>query len=357
MSDSGTARIHSNSDGGLSGKHASADAFQLLVGPSTGNEFNTARLRLIPLACWRVDDIRFDFDSSFVLPDIQDEMLLLANLIKDHTRKDPATKSTQPPPISIFGHADPVGRDDYNKFLSGRRAAAVYGMLTRRDEIWEDLFSNTAVFTQPVLGDKWGTRAIQIMLTNLGFPATVDGEMGPETRSQVQQFQTSKGLAADGDPGPATRKQMFLAYMDSVCVDDNGGAFQVDKQSGFLARNDDPKGKGDFQGCGEFNSTLIFSQQDNAIFEQSADKTDRNAANAPNRRVVALLFRPGSVVVPAKWPCAGAKGGVKSCIDRFWSDGDKRRSTRLPDQPRKFEEKRDTFACRFYQRVSDESPW
>ena len=42
--------------------------------------------------------------------------------------------------------------------------------------------------------------------------------------------------------------------------------------------------------------------------------------------------------------------GVQTCALPIW------RSTRLPDQPRKFEEKRDTFACRFYQRVSDESP-
>jgi len=28
-------------------------------------------------------------------------------------------------PLSVFGHADPVGSDDYNKALSGRRAMAV----------------------------------------------------------------------------------------------------------------------------------------------------------------------------------------------------------------------------------------
>ena len=88
---------------------------------------NTARLRLIPIACWRVDDIRFAFDSSFIAPDsdatstndIRVELAHLADLVKAH----PGC------PLSVFGHADPTGNDDYNKALSGRRATAVYALL------------------------------------------------------------------------------------------------------------------------------------------------------------------------------------------------------------------------------------
>src|ERR1035441_9549451 len=46
-------------------------------------------------------------------------------------------------PLAIFGHADPVGSDIYNKKLSGRRAMAVYGLLTRDLSIWEELYSDT----------------------------------------------------------------------------------------------------------------------------------------------------------------------------------------------------------------------
>ena len=58
--------------------HRPVEPLELLVGPSTADQANTVRLRLIPLACWRVDDLRFRFDSSVVLPGIQPEMKRLA---------------------------------------------------------------------------------------------------------------------------------------------------------------------------------------------------------------------------------------------------------------------------------------
>jgi putative peptidoglycan binding protein len=342
----------SSTTGGVSGKHAGTDTFSALVGPSTGSEFNTLRLRPIPIACWRVDDVRFGFDSSVVLPEVKDEMQSLAQLIAEHTQQD----SKRPPPISLFGHADPVNNDDYNKLLSGRRAAAIYGMLTRREEVWEDLFSNTGVFAQPVIGDKWGNRSIQIMLNELDGPVDINGQPGPQMQSAVQRFQSKNALAPDGNPGPATRKRIFLAYMDALCIDGAGKPFKLDKAENFLARNDDPGGKGDFQGCGEFNPVLIFSQQKNVQFENAKDKTIRNSANAPNRRVMALLFRPGSRVLPSRWPCPRAKEGVGECRKRFFSDGEKRRNTRLLNNDRKFSDTKDTFACRFYDRLNNTSP-
>jgi hypothetical protein len=47
---------------------------------------------------------------------------------------------------------------------------------------------------------------------------------------------------------------------------------------------------------------------------------------------------------------------VAGCRARFWSDGDKRRNTHVTARDRKFEDSKDTFACRFYQRLADESP-
>ncbi len=89
---------------------------------------------------------------------------------------------------------------------------------------------------------------------------------------------------------------------------------------------------------------------------QFAALTERNDANAPNRRVMVLLFRPGSRVIPNKWPCPRADEGTLGCRKRFWSDGEKRRGLHLPDEDRKFEKTKDTFACGFYQRLSDGSP-
>ncbi len=350
--------VHSATDGGIAGSHPALADAGVLVGPSAAKEQNLVTAGLIPVACWRVDDVRFDFDSSFVLPAVAEEITALAKLREAH--KKPVVPRTDPkmpqfifPPLSIFGHADPVGQDDYNKILSGRRAAAIYGMLTRRDEVWEDLYSNKGVFTGPAAGDKWGPRAIQTMLTELGFPpGNNDDQSGSDTTSAVRAFQSSQGLAADGDPGHETRKKLFLAYMDKLC----GADFKLDKEDDFLARGEDSAGKGDFQGCGEFNPGLIFSDQQNQDFEQDKDKTARNEANAPNRRVMVLLFRRGSKVLAAKWPCPKAKEGVAGCKKRFWSDGEKRRTNRLPDQERKFEDTKDTFACRFYQRLTTGSP-
>ena len=69
-----------------------------------------------------------------------------------------------------------------------------------------------------------------------------------------------------------------------------------------------------------------------------------------------LIFRKGSRVAPFKWPCPRVTEGVAGCKKRFWSDGEKRRSRRLPDEPREFEEAKDTFACRFYSRLVERSP-
>lgn len=358
MSDPPDGEIHAASDAGVTAHHPSSGQFQLLVAPSTTAAWgNAARLPLAAVACWRVDDIRFLFDSSFVLASLREEMRLLAELIGAHSDTDPANPQvTRVPPLSIFGHADPVGDDEYNKALSGRRAAAIYGLVTRRAEVWEDLYSNTGAFAQPLPGDKWGTAAIQTMLSELGIPVAVDGIAGPQTQEAVREFQKKNNLSADGDAGPATRKKLFLAYMDRVCVDDADEPFLCDPKSGFLAQNADTGGKGDFQGCSEFNPKLIFSETKNAAFEQAEDKTTRNEANAINRRVIVLLFRPGAVVIPAKWPCPRAKESSAGCRKRFWSDGEKRRSARLPDKDRQYEETKDTFACRFYDRAANTSP-
>lgn len=297
-----------SSPGGVAGEHSPAAEFRLLVGPATSNEFNTAKLRLIPVACWRVDDLRFDFDSSFVLPEIAAEMKALAALIGDH----PGC------PLSIFGHADPVGSDAYNKTLSGRRAQAIFGLLTRRSEIWEDLFSNTGHFVEGAPGDRWGDKALQVM------------------QSTVSPSSSGAG-SSNATPGSAAqRKQLFLAYMDALC----GADFKL-QATDFLAQGADAKGKGDVQGCSEFNPVLLFSEQDQSRFDSSQDPSvlaERNRANSPNRRVMVLLFRKGSRVIPDTWPCPRAIEGGAGCVRRFFSDGEKRRSTHLPDQPRKFQD-------------------
>jgi OmpA family len=314
--------LHDASGGGVSGHHSDAKPIELIVAPSTSSEFNTARLRLIPVACWRVDEIRFAFDSSFVTPDITEELKTLHNLREIHKRTD-ASGNVLFPPLSVFGHADPVGSDDYNKALSGRRATVIYALLIANTEPDKAL----ALWQHVARTENWGDGQSEIMEDKTGLP-----------------------------PG-TPQSQLLKAYLQKLSPPD----FSTGSHD-FLGQGADSGGKGDYQGCSEFNPLLIFSQNEQKAFEkaqQNKDEellNDRNILNQPNRRVLVLLFRAGSKVTPAKWPCPRATEGVSGCHKRFWSDGEKRRSTRLQDTERKFEDNEDTFACRFFQRISSKSP-
>ena len=152
--------------------------------------------------------------------------------------------------------------------------------------------------------------------------------------------------------------ELIQAYLKKLCPP----ALTLSKTD-FLARGTDAAGRGDMQGCGEFNPILLFSQQKQSDFDKAArgDKNDpqvqrilaqRNADNSPNRRVVVLFFRRSSLVDPVKWPCPSVADGIAGCKKRFWSDGEKRRSTHPSGTDRNFVDAQDTFACRFYQRIA-----
>jgi hypothetical protein len=110
----------------------------------------------------------------------------------------------------------------------------------------------------------------------------------------------------------------------------------------------------DYQGCSEFNPVLMFSDAENKDLNKPANHTKRNQQNAPNRRVMALLFRAGTVVDPGRWPCPSWKDGVAACKKRFWSDADSRRQFQA--KRRTFDADKNTYACRFYHRLFELSP-
>ena len=368
MADEKQGKIQTSSDGGVIGNHPAPDQFQFLVGSATGSEFNTARLRLIPIACFRIDDVRFKFDSSFVLPGVKDEMTAFADLRKNDSKVMGA-------PISIFGHADPAyhgnfepdsstanSGDDYNKTLSGRRAIAIYALLTRDASLWNNLYNNH------VGGDVWGEDSIRTMLQAVDPPKPASG-------TQQSLAPPSSTSAASGDTGPSSsepqhdprvqrcaadagqRQQLFLQYMDVICP-----GVKLDKSNDFLGRGAGPDLKADVQGCSRFNPLIVFSHEKEARFKQAYQGKDkatlaqRDANNAANRRVMILIFRKGSQVLPSKWPCPTYKEGPAGCKKRFFSDGDKRRSTHDSGADRKFDKTHDTYACRFYQRLSEGGP-
>lgn len=337
--------VNNATEGGVSGEHPDTGPLQFLVGTSTTDQLNTLQLPLRPVFCWKVEDIRFEFDSSFVtfntdgspdpatnpndrtsdptaLPyrkndDIRDELKALADLVN----ANPGC------PLSVFGHADPVGPavdpDGYNKALSGRRATAIYALLISGTQ----LGTAVGLWQQIANEEHWG-----------------DGQ------KNVMQRATNL-------PAGTSMSALISSYLPKICPQD----LKLGSKD-FLAQGADSSGQGDYQGCSSFNSLIIFSQTKEDSFaaadhdQNQAIYDARNLANAPNRRVMVLIFPKGSKVIPSKWPCPSVKGDKSGCIKRFWSDGQSRRSNRLPDKDRKFEETQDTFACRFYQRLADRSP-
>ncbi len=297
------------------------------VAPSVGDEHNTMRAAILPFACWRVDDVRFEFDSSLVLPDVADELADLARLIEENK------KNGRRPPASVFGHADPAGKDAYNKTLSGRRAKAIYGLLARDTGLWEKLYS------EPHGGDSWSDRgAVPTMLAHLDYGSD---------QAEIRRFQEDQGLKVDGKAGPKTRQAIYRAYMDALCP-------IVLEKSDFIGRGEDPGGKADYQGCGEFNPTMVFSREESEELNRPANHPRRDLENAPNRRVLVFLFRPGTRVDTSRWPCPRADESGAGCRKRFWSNGEERRAP--GDSRREFKDTQDTFGCRFYHRLSDRSP-
>jgi outer membrane protein OmpA-like peptidoglycan-associated protein len=335
------------------GTHPERPQLPVAVAPTDGDGkgLNTIRAPLVTIACWKLPDHFFAFDSSVIAPDAKNGFAQFIQL----RRQLADAKTGAAPPLSIFGHADPVGDDAYNTVLSSRRAAAVYGLLVRDLDLWDFLFTNRQI----CLGDDWGQRSLQVMLGAVpdaaGAPyydGPADGVMSVGWSDAVHRFQEDHqpdsitGTALDAKH----RKPIFAAYMDVVCVDPDGAPYTLAKTEDFLARGKGQNARGDVQGCGEFNPALIFAKG-----ETFASKEERNQANRPNRRVVVYLFRPGTEIDPSDtkkgWPCPAFKqdagSAMAACTARFWKDGADRR-TRQEDERREFRHKEDTFACRFY---------
>lgn len=424
--------IHTVSEGGIAADHIEVPLPPAIVAAThSGEEHNTLKQSIIPFACWRASDIRFKFESSFVLPEVAAELKALKKLIDDHTLSDEQGTPPRKPALTVFGHADPTGKDDFNKALSGRRARAIYGMLTRKTDLWEELFEDRS--------DKWGDEALGTMLDTVssGSSPPPSGTKAPPSESGTSgagQPGTGRDSAIDQERekqlqklanNPGERKKLYKSYMDAVCASEvfrleaadqvrlqNQGVAVAGRLTGllgqefaededflhaagimagidevtnndqtllrearkakpftvepedFLASGKDKGGKGDYQGCGEFNPIFLQSQEDIDRFDKLPDsspekpilKAVRDAANEPNRRVLIFLFRPGVHISPDVWPCPRDKEGTEGCKKRFFSDADVRRNSRLPNQPRKFQDTQNTFACRFYDRLSNKSP-
>ncbi len=306
---------------GIAASHVEPAQPLVFLGPATEKQSNVLRPPIFPFACWKVEHVRFAFNRSLPQPDMKIELANLRGLIAAHSRSQSPSDPAKPPLLSVFGHADPTGQDDYNKILAGRRARSIYALLTRQPEMWEQLYSN-----HEGTSDDWGSSSIQAIQEVLGHPGNPPADS-------------------------AGRKVLFLQYMEFLCTPPNGGIPLVVDPSNFLGHGSDPKGKADYQGCGEFNPLLLLSQHE----EDTLPHDERDERYQVDRRVVVLLFRPETKVDATRWPCPRATESTAGCKRRFFSDH-VQRLQHDPIHERKFEDTGDTFACRFYDRLTTGSP-
>lgn len=320
------------------------------------SDHNSLRDFLVVVGCAMFPDVTFQFDSSLVGPEVRKATRRLAAFREQLKAPEGLRDANEPavhPPLALFGHADPVGQFNYNSRLSARRALCIYGMLLRRVDIWEGLFSDKSVS-----GDVWSDPEFDTMLDEVGF----EPELPKDSTDEAQRQQVKARLKASaGD-----RARLFAAYMDAVCVqegDDGNDAPFVLQASDFLDRGESADHKAAVQGCGEFNPVLILSRAKQNAFEASGDKEGRDAANEPNRRVLCFMFKPGTRIVLDHWPCPIARDAKAdaTCRKRLWHDADRRMAPdpnpdKTQAKDRKFKDTTDTFGCRFYHAFAQNSP-
>ncbi len=339
--DAGAAPGAQATEAGAAALLPASDSVVFSVAPSASSRFNTLRPALRPSACWRIDDARFAFASSFIRPDAAREFALLAGLRAPDASGDAAFR------LAVFGHADPTGKDDDNKQLAGRRATAVYGLLVRDTDLWEELYSS------PFKNDKWGIASVQIMLRAVGQDgASNSGVLDRATESALKQYQADNGLPESGSPDSATRKQLFADYMDVIC-NDGSDPFQY-QPADFVSQGASSDGKADRQGCGEFNPVLVFSEERAKENQDPKKQAERDGDNLSNRRVVVYMFSSALPIDVGSWPCPTVKDGVGGCKAQFFSDGDDRRNPQ--EKQRQYLRNGRTFACKFYDRIARGSP-
>ena len=343
--------------------------------------FNTFRPHLVAIGCMRLPNKGFAFDSSLVAPDAESAFTRLAKLMQRLRDADDANPKRFPP-CSVFGHADPTGKPEYNKTLSGRRALAVYAVLTRNTEMWEELFQNGFG------GDEWGIASIQTMLSvplrkppkeTLEPPyytGPIDGAKTPETKTLIQDAVSAYRMARGLGSTKEIRRKLFEEYMDGLCHDQSGERLVLDPATDFIARR---KGgnelKGDVQGCGEFNPIFLLSKEMEKESLRSKEFIEsRNEIYKVDRRVIVYLFRQGTEIDQNRWPCPAAREGSAGCRLRFWSDFEKRLSESNKNRTfgeemsiltldgsnqvtvKPVEQTGNTMACRFYHGFAVNSP-
>lgn len=276
-----------------------SDQVLRLAFSSDEKEIHRIQPRVQINACAMWEDVYFDFGKAFIKKSIKPSLENFRTLCEDDYPDCP---------ITIFGHADPVGNIPFNHDLSERRARALYAMIVRDVSAWCEIFKTEVGY-------------LQRQLRSEGVdPGPADGIMGPQTRGAIQ------------------------TYMDNV-------ADRLKLTPGrFLGQ-----GKFAFQGCSEFNPVRVFSKAEDSFYRQQSNWHKRNSENQPNRRVIAFLLPEGFKGTDSSWICRTGTKGLAICRKMTNSSWSKARA-QLTDSPRRHSAGDKTFTCSIYYDLADISP-
>ena len=266
--------------------------------------YNTLRMPLRPIACWRLGDGVFRFDHKLIGREAKDEFDAFWAIRERFPRA----------PVALFGHADPSGDDAYNHTLAAERATAVYAVLNGDPDMWHELFAN----------DADALASLKVMLRSYDVLDPNEQGFGPTTTEAVRAHFDYLGSGRSLEP---------FDYLED----------------GLAA----------LQSCSEFNPVVRLAVDD----VRNLVDGDYRRIHAANRRVLAYFFEPGTRVGDW-WPCPVAGEGHDACPKRFWSDAASRRqppdsglmqywpesASGEPEPP--FKASEELFACRFYERLA-----
>ncbi|MDQ3003193.1 MAG: peptidoglycan-binding protein [Fibrobacterota bacterium] len=239
-----------------------------------------------------IQNLTFAFDKSFLHPRHAGLLNDMCAKIKSWREKNPEGK------MAVFGHADAVGQESYNKALSERRSKSVFAFLMKDPKAWTELDKE----------EKWSLACIQDLLRHLGHdPGASDGQDGPKTQAAVKEFQKKKAMTEDGKVGPDTREALYKAFME----ESNDLAL---KPADF-----DDIGGQPHMGCSEYN-----------LVEKTQGECETN-------RRVALLLLKSNKNFPITYPCK--KGDIAPCVKQTERKGVRRT---------------EGFRCLFYDQLVQE---
>ena len=249
------------------------------------------------LACAGIPNVTFETQRSFIRPNAAVYLKKLKEIIAAHPH----------PLMMIFGHADKVGTEAFNKALSERRAKSAFALLTRKPDVWVTLFENG----DDPDNEDWGLKSVQTMLNFLNPGARLDitNTMDNRTAIELETYTRNPWTWIRGVRVITTNALEIVVqrYMDALM----DGVNLTEKDFFGLKH----------AGCSVFNPII-----------------DTDRAEEDNRRVTFFLFDRNRL---PDIPCSNTD--LSPCRSQ---------SGQYRENPRQTYRHNDSFSCAFYDSIA-----